>query len=46
MLKWWGQAGSSLELLREPDIYVIPYMWNLKCDTDELIYDTETKSQM
>ena len=25
--------------------YDITYMWNLKCDTNELIYKTETDSQ-
>ena len=25
--------------------YDITYMWNLKCDTNELIYETETDSQ-
>ena len=25
--------------------YDITYMWNLKYDTDELIYETETDSQ-
>ena len=25
--------------------YVITYMWNLKYDTNELIYDIETDSQ-
>ena len=25
--------------------YGITYMWNLKCDTNELIYKTETDSQ-
>ena len=26
--------------------YDITYMWNLKCDTNELIYKTETDSQI
>ena len=26
--------------------YDITYMWNLKCDTNELIYETETDSQI
>ena len=26
--------------------YDITYMWNVKCDTKELIYKTETDSQM
>ena len=31
---------------RERQIYDIIYMWNLKYDTNELIYKTETDSQM
>ena len=30
---------------RERQIYDITYMWNLKYDTNELIYQTETDSQ-
>ena len=31
---------------REREIpYDTTYMWNLKCDTNELIYETETDSQ-
>ena len=31
---------------RESQIpYDITYMWNLKCDTNELIYETEADSQ-
>ena len=26
-------------------LYVITYMWNLKNDTNELMYETETDSQ-
>ena len=29
----------------EKDKYDITYMWNLKYDTSELIYETETDSQ-
>ena len=31
---------------RERQIYDIIYMWNLKYDTDESIYKTETDSQI
>ena len=27
-------------------LYDTPYMWNLKYDTNELIYETETDSQI
>ena len=26
-------------------VYYVTYMWNLKFDTNELIYETETDSQ-
>ena len=31
---------------RERQIYVITYMWNLKNDTNELVYKTEIDSQL
>ena len=30
---------------KEKDKYDIAYMWNLKSNTNELIYETETDSQ-
>ena len=30
---------------KEKDQYYITYMWNLKYDTNELIYETEINSQ-
>ena len=30
---------------RERQIYDVTYMWNLKYDTNEIIYKTETDSQ-
>ena len=30
---------------KEKDKYDITYMWNLKSNTNELIYETETDSQ-
>ena len=37
---------SEVKSERERQIpYDIPYMWNIKYDTDELIYEIETDSQ-
>ena len=35
----------TLSEVRERQIFGITYMWNLKNDTNELIYKTETNSQ-
>ena len=35
--------GSQKEKRQTP--YDIPYMWNLKYDTNEFIYETETDSE-
>ena len=43
---WMYLEIIILSALRERQIsYHITYMWNLKNDTDELIYKTETNSQ-
>ena len=36
----WNKSGRERQIP-----YDITYMWNLKCDTKELIYKTETDSQ-
>ena len=36
----WGKPEKERQIL-----YAIAYMWNLKYDTKELIYKTETDSQ-
>ena len=33
------------EVRERPILYAIAYMWNLKYDTNELIYKTETELQ-
>ena len=44
---WMGLEIVTLSEVSqtEKDIYDITYMWNLKNDTNELIYKTETDSQ-
>ena len=40
--KWskWSKPDREKQIA-----YDIIYMWNLKCDTNELIYKTETSSE-
>ena len=41
-----GHYAKLNESERQRQIpYDITYMWNLKCDTNEHIYETETDSQ-
>ena len=43
---WMDLESKKLSEVRERQIpYHITYMWNLKYDTNELIYKTETNSQ-
>ena len=43
---WMDLEMITLNEVRERQIsYDITYMWNLKYDTNELIYKTETDSQ-
>ena len=36
----WSKSGRGRQIP-----YDVTYMWNLKYDADELIYETETHSQ-
>ena len=36
----WSKSGRERQIS-----YDITYMWNLKCDTNEHIYETETDSK-
>ena len=40
-----GSGLVTLTRVGNPAPYGITYMWNLKIDTNELIYKTETYSQ-
>ena len=42
---WVDLEITILSEVRERQIYAIIYVWNLKKDTNELIYKTETDSQ-
>ena len=42
---WMDLETIILSEVRQRQIYDITYMWNLKNDTNELIYKTETESQ-
>ena len=42
---WMDLEIIILSEVRERQIYAITYVWNLKKDTNELIYKTETDSQ-
>ena len=42
---WMDLEIIILSEISQKQIYDITYMWNLKYDTNELIYKTETDSQ-
>ena len=43
-MDWEGIMVSEISQTERQILYDITYMWNLKYDTNELIYETETDS--